>query len=1070
MRTDPEHIDAPILTGREKSSFTPMYSMHKYWSKKPSEIISKYIESYTNKGDIVLDTFSGSGVTIVEALKLGRKAIGIDLNPVADFITRVTLEPVNLSHLQWAFHDIEEFCDKTVSELFITKCSKCGKQGTIDFVVRHRDDPVTIGYSCSCSRERLFKDPDTFDRQMDAACAQMDAPFWYPNNVQLHTTRKKEYKYIHELFTKRNIIALSSILHAIEDIQDQQVRNVMRLTFSAALDKSSRLKPLSKQDNKHYTLQEGWIAVRFYTPPMWQEVNPIMAFRRSFLRVYNGKMESNKTLLNAVIGSSFKDLESGSANVLLFQGPADEILLNHLPKRSVDYVLTDPPFGDAIQYLSLSAFWGAWLGLDFDYAHEIVIDTKRNMTREQYDRNLQSVFKEIGRVAKEGSYVHVFYNDIKGPYLHTLLNGLMLGGISPQRIIHQAPPSSFGTAVRPPPRRSGSKSRKQTGYFGSYIIRGRVTGDVHAPAIMPLFTNELRSKIAEAARQTMDIQNGETTVGAVLHSVYEQLDENNISTYANYNAEKFVIESVSEFAQLNNQGKLEYISDENCGQRRTAMLKKLRKELVHAESLFIDEEDAINRVRQLAERRLKVAGITAEIIRHVEIKKKIKPSKIRRNREKLFISLLSNFGRELGFRVKHLRATSNLLVWTNKNTLGCNFKLGEKNIRVSIYSPEADSGFSSELGTISYGDLILRLKRWCDDNPYRGNEIRKHLIGLEGQSLGLSTKEKKTDNGYSHVKFEVQSNQEWCPRHYLLKLKAPPGSKFDITPGQFFHIICDPDEIGRIEAYPLALRRPFSIHGADYHGFKRSLLARISEIPSEIREILERKITAIDILYKVVGEGTEILSRDVGKGNIIDAIGPCGKGFTLGSQQNALIVAGGIGIAPLVALAERLRYLDKKVYVYFGALNRDLLKLALARSDSIDLSYSNGTNEFPDIIRRDFREIGVDDVKVCTDDGFLGEKSQVTELLNKDLDAKGFLHDDSVIYTCGPYNMLRAVANIAKKYSIECQVLLEQRMACGIGTCLSCTCDMIDPSGAVEKKRVCIDGPVFNSDVIKWKD
>ena len=141
--------------------------MHKYWSRKPSEIIAEYIESYTEPGDIILDAFSGSGVTIIEALKLGRKAIGIDLNPVANFITRVTLEPVNLSQLIWAFRDVEAFCEDTISNLFYTRCQSCGELGIIDFVVRHMDEPRQIGYSCSCSRQRLFKQPDEFDRQKE---------------------------------------------------------------------------------------------------------------------------------------------------------------------------------------------------------------------------------------------------------------------------------------------------------------------------------------------------------------------------------------------------------------------------------------------------------------------------------------------------------------------------------------------------------------------------------------------------------------------------------------------------------------------------------------------------------------------------------------------------------------------------------------------------------------------------------------------------------------------------------------------------------------------------------------
>jgi hypothetical protein len=83
---------------------------------------------------------------------------------------------------------------------------------------------------------------------------------------------------------------------------------------------------------------------------------------------------------------------------------------------------------------------------------------------------------------------------------------------------------------------------------------------------MPIFESDLRRKISEAARQTIDIQNGETTIGAVLHSVYNQLDENDIGIYAQYDSEKFIQDSVSEFAQLTSNGRLKYTGQENLGQ------------------------------------------------------------------------------------------------------------------------------------------------------------------------------------------------------------------------------------------------------------------------------------------------------------------------------------------------------------------------------------------------------------------------------------------------------------------------------------------------------------------------
>lgn len=235
------------------------------------------------------------------------------------------------------------------------------------------------------------------------------------------------------------------------------------------------------------------------------------------------------------------------------------------------------------------------------------------------------------------------------------------------------------------------------------------------------------------------------------------------------------------------------------------------------------------------------------------------------------------------------------------------------------------------------------------------------------------------------------------------------------TPGQF--VMLRP----RAGTSPL-LPRPFSIH-------------RVVCGPQGAE--------AIEILYKVVGCGTrELAARR--SGDPVALFGPLGRGFHMPpAARRAFIVAGGIGVAPMVYLAAHLK--DRglppaRCTVFLGAQSRTEL-----------------------LCRDAFADLGIN-VVASTDDGSLGDACFITVPLALHLDRR----PPGIIFACGPPAMLECVAAFALQRGIPCQVSLESRMACGFGVCLGCA---VAGADAEEKyHHVCVDGPVFDVHDLLWPD
>ena len=192
---------------------------------------------------------------------------------------------------------------------------------------------------------------------------------------------------------------------------------------------------------------------------------------------------------------------------------------------------------------------------------------------------------------------------------------------------------------------------------------------------------------------------------------------------------------------------------------------------------------------------------------------------------------------------------------------------------------------------------------------------------------------------------------------------------------------------------------------------------------------IDKSAGTIRMVFEVRGKGTDALAA-LNVGDNIDLIAPLGHGFTK-REGRAVCVGGGIGTPPMLGIA--------------SLYGKDAAVITGFRSAAAV------------ILNEDFKAAGCETI-LCTDDGSAGIHGFVTTALEQVLKSK----KTDIIYACGPMPMLRAVAALAEKYSVPCEVSLEQRMACGVGACLGCACRTMQ-DGKEVYKHVCKDGPVFDS-------
>lgn len=513
----------PIQRAIEAKPHRPVYRMHRYWARRPYSVFAELVRHYTKGGDVILDPFCGGGVTLVEGILQGRRVIGLDINPLAAFITKLELDGVDLDGLknaqdkviseyrsinnQW-FTTTCRYCSASASALWfeysaLAVCDNCSitfriseekKSGSGRWVCPNcghiqRFSPnaatkyelINVYYRCSeCGHDEVAKasSSDLFlAQQIEKKFEHEKAKgLWLPTgaipdcNMQRESALfKKGFFHFWQFFTPRHLLTLSLLREAIIR-QDSPFQEWLLFAFSSTL----------RYTNRMVTRNEGWRGTRplewanpgFWLPPVHLEANVLEEFCRRCDAISRGKKDYLSKLpkhitphqrpVNGLLGN----------NTCAFHVSCCSATKIPLPDKSIDVIITDPPYGSYVHYADLSNFWSVWLpeidglGKVLNEPDEAVISRKKfpgAKTTYEYQKILERCFSECSRVLKPNGYmVLTFHNREPRAWIALLVAAVKAGfELAPQGMLFQDGIASY---------RHTAQSRRSGSIIGDFIL------------------------------------------------------------------------------------------------------------------------------------------------------------------------------------------------------------------------------------------------------------------------------------------------------------------------------------------------------------------------------------------------------------------------------------------------------------------------------------------------------------------------------------------------------------------------------------------------------------------------
>ena len=369
---EPEGFDYGAITPpgemvARKQSAKRHFGVHGYFTRQSWDVVQAYIANFTKPGDLVLDPFGGYGVTLLESLMLGRKAIHIDLNPLSVFIINGLIAPAPVQEIWKAFDSVER----------------------------------------AFSKLRPTSEKDV------KACIRR---FPHPRGIAL--MRNADVRTVEALFTARQLAELGLLKHLLLKIPDSNVRASLMLAFSSTLTKANLTyhPSSSRGDNAGDSA-----AFRYYRYRIAHKTVALDVFETFRLKAEK-LVAAKKEIAGIITKETVK-------NATILQGTATD--LAGIATESVDYIYTDPPYGAKIPYLDLSVMWNSWLSLRVsprDYELEAIEGGEREKTKAEYSELIAESINEMYRVLKFGRWMSFVFQHKDPAYWHLIVDTAQKAG------------------------------------------------------------------------------------------------------------------------------------------------------------------------------------------------------------------------------------------------------------------------------------------------------------------------------------------------------------------------------------------------------------------------------------------------------------------------------------------------------------------------------------------------------------------------------------------------------------------------------------------------------------------
>ena len=439
---------------------TPEYLLHKYWARKPHNIISSFLKDLVPEGGVVVDPFCGSGVVLREAQKLGLTAFGFDVNPIACLISSVLVNPPTTDDFKNAVEAILDSIGEIVNESYsengstirycmhsiIVKCARCGQiQDQAASIAKNRK-----GYCNICDAKLRFNLESLHSTEIKSIVFDTSKEMISDSTILQHQMAKSnsslfdidinQYSFefsqnrrilafhgmkTSDLFTPRNFSILSQLSNEFSKIKDEKVKKAALLLLSASAAQCSRL--IANRNN----LSSGgpaWSIPGFWVPADHLETNPIIHLKARLKKFIRGLDAINKNIPTHDIFVDCIDSRVG---------------LDQLTSKGIksDLVFFDPPYGDNVPYVEFSSIWNSFLGVFPNPESDISVSDRlsRDFAWKKYNQDINSSIKSIVNNLKDHGKLLITFNNNDMRAWETLLSALQNYKLSCEYATYQIP-------------------------------------------------------------------------------------------------------------------------------------------------------------------------------------------------------------------------------------------------------------------------------------------------------------------------------------------------------------------------------------------------------------------------------------------------------------------------------------------------------------------------------------------------------------------------------------------------------------------------------------------------------